>query len=67
MVIKEDELQEMNPPRYEKCEDMAGMTFLNEASVLNNLRTRYESFMIYVSSLAVLHDILPHINIIVIS
>jgi len=48
MVVKEDDLQEMNPPRYEKCEDMANMTFLNEASVLNNLRTRYEAFMIYV-------------------
>ena len=48
MVVKEDDLQEMNPPRYEKCEDMANMTFLNEASVLNNLRSRYEAFMIYV-------------------
>uniref|UniRef100_H2YYW4 Myosin motor domain-containing protein n=1 Tax=Ciona savignyi TaxID=51511 RepID=H2YYW4_CIOSA len=50
MTVKEDDLQEMNPPRYEKCEDMAGMTFLNEASVLNNLRSRYESFMIYTYS-----------------
>jgi len=49
MTVKEEDLQEMNPPRYEKCEDMANMTFLNEASVLNNLRQRYESFMIYVS------------------
>ncbi|XP_076804948.1 myosin-6-like [Clavelina lepadiformis] len=50
MTLKEEELQEMNPPRYEKCEDMANMTFLNEASVLNNLRSRYESFMIYTYS-----------------
>uniref|UniRef100_H2ZQ31 Myosin motor domain-containing protein n=1 Tax=Ciona savignyi TaxID=51511 RepID=H2ZQ31_CIOSA len=50
MTVKEEDLQEMNPPRYEKCEDMANMTFLNEASVLNNLRSRYESFMIYTYS-----------------
>ena len=54
MIVKEDDLQEMNPPRYEKCEDMANMTFLNEASVLNNLRARYEAFMIYVIYFAML-------------
>lgn len=39
----------MNPPKYEKTEDMANLTFLNDASVLNNLRQRYYSMMIYVS------------------
>lgn len=39
----------MNPPKYEKTEDMANLTFLNDASVLHNLRERYFSMMIYVS------------------
>jgi len=38
----------MNPPKFEKTEDMANLTFLNEAGVLHNLRQRYQSMMIYV-------------------
>lgn len=38
----------MNPPKFEKTEDMANLTFLNEASVLHNLRARYVNMMIYV-------------------
>jgi hypothetical protein len=40
----------MNPPKYDKIEDMAMMTHLNEASVLYNLKERYAAWMIYVSS-----------------
>lgn len=39
----------MNPPKYTKTEDMANLTFLNEASVLFNLKDRYSSMMIYVN------------------
>lgn len=39
----------MNPPKFEKVEDMADLTYLNEASVLHNLRARYCSGYIYVS------------------
>ncbi|VDO19035.1 unnamed protein product [Heligmosomoides polygyrus] len=46
-TIKKDEAQQMNPPKYEKTEDMANLTFLNDASVLHNLRQRYFSMMIY--------------------
>ncbi len=38
----------MNPPKYEKCDDMADMTYLNDATVLHNLRTRYTDWLIYV-------------------
>ena len=38
----------MNPPKYDKIEDMAMMTYLNEASVLYNLAERYAAWMIYV-------------------
>lgn len=39
----------MNPPKYDKMEDMAMMTHLNEPSVLFNLKERYAAWMIYVS------------------
>jgi myosin heavy chain 6/7 len=42
--------QQMNPPKFEKIEDMAGLTYLNEASVLHNLRQRYYSSLIYTYS-----------------
>jgi myosin heavy subunit len=50
-TFKKDDVQQMNPPKYTKCEDMADMTFLNDASVLNNLRTRYKDWLIYVRTL----------------
>ena len=43
--------QQMNPPKFEKAEDMASLTYLNEASVLYNLKQRYFSGLIYVSLL----------------
>lgn len=39
----------MNPPKYEKCEDMSNLTYLNDASVLWNLKARYVNQLIYVS------------------
>ncbi|KAI6223717.1 hypothetical protein M3Y99_01432700 [Aphelenchoides fujianensis] len=35
---------------FTKTEDMANLTFLNEASVLNNLKERYSAMMIYTYS-----------------
>ncbi|VDK52965.1 unnamed protein product [Anisakis simplex] len=49
-TLKKDEVQQMNPPKFEKTEDMANLTFLNDASVLHNLRQRYYSMMIYTYS-----------------
>lgn len=45
----------MNPPKFEKAEDMANLTYLNEASVLHNLKQRYFTGLIYVSVLLSLH------------
>ena len=45
-----DKVQQQNPPKYELITDMANMTFLNEACVLNNLRMRYENTLIYTYS-----------------
>ncbi|NWI83261.1 MYH7 protein, partial [Dryoscopus gambensis] len=48
-VVKEDDVQPMNPPKFDMIEDMAMLTHLNEASVLYNLKRRYAHWMIYVS------------------
>ncbi|XP_033941657.1 uncharacterized protein [Pseudochaenichthys georgianus] len=49
-VVKEEDISPMNPPKYDKIEDMAMMTHLNEASVLYNLKERYAAWMIYTYS-----------------
>nr|CDJ89237.1 Myosin and Myosin head domain containing protein [Haemonchus contortus] len=49
-TFKKDLVQEMNPPKFEKTEDMSNLTFLNDASVLHNLRSRYASMLIYTYS-----------------
>jgi len=48
-TVHSNDLQKMNPPKFDKVEDMADLTHLNEASVVNNLRLRYHSNLIYVS------------------
>eukprot|EP00063_Salmo_salar_P067014 XP_014041849.1 PREDICTED: myosin-13-like [Salmo salar] len=48
--FKEADVYQMNPPKYDKIEDMAMMTYLNEASVLYNLKERYAAWMIYTYS-----------------
>ncbi|XP_053388294.1 myosin heavy chain, striated muscle-like isoform X5 [Mercenaria mercenaria] len=49
-TFKKDDVQQVNPPKFEMTEDMANMTYLNEASVLHNLRSRYYSGFIYTYS-----------------
>lgn len=49
MVLRDD-IQKMNPPKFDKVEDMAELTCLNEASVLHNIKDRYYSGLIYVST-----------------
>uniref|UniRef100_A0A8C4TQ33 Myosin, heavy chain 7B, cardiac muscle, beta a n=1 Tax=Erpetoichthys calabaricus TaxID=27687 RepID=A0A8C4TQ33_ERPCA len=46
-TVKEDDVQLMNPPKFDMIEDMAMLTHLNEASVLQNLKRRYSNWMIY--------------------
>ena len=41
---------EVNPPKYDCCEDMSNLTYLNDASVLFNLKQRYVERLIYVSN-----------------
>ncbi|XP_055702058.1 myosin heavy chain, muscle isoform X17 [Phlebotomus papatasi] len=48
--FKKDQLQQVNPPKYEKAEDMSNLTYLNDASVLHNLKQRYYNQLIYTYS-----------------
>ncbi|XP_005934528.1 myosin-9 isoform X1 [Haplochromis burtoni] len=48
--FNKDDIQKMNPPKFNKVEDMAELTCLNEASVLHNLKERYYSGLIYTYS-----------------
>ncbi|XP_077979909.1 myosin-7-like isoform X2 [Glandiceps talaboti] len=50
VTLKRDDTQQVNPPKFEKSEDMAAMTFLNEAGVLHNLKQRYYAGLIYTYS-----------------
>ncbi|KAF8908080.1 P-loop containing nucleoside triphosphate hydrolase protein [Gymnopilus junonius] len=48
--VRFEELFKMNPPKFDRVEDIADLTFLNEASVVHNLRLRYGSGAIYTYS-----------------
>ncbi|XP_030645536.1 myosin heavy chain, fast skeletal muscle-like [Chanos chanos] len=50
ITVKEDQVFPMNPPKFDKIEDMAMMTHLNEPCVLFNLKERYAAWMIYTYS-----------------
>ena len=49
-TFKAEDVEPQNPPKYELMEDMANMTYLSEASVVNNLNERYTRFLIYTYS-----------------
>ena len=49
-VLKADQVEKQNPPKYELLEDLANMTYLSEASVVHNLSERYVRFLIYTYS-----------------
>ena len=49
VTVKEDQVLQQNPPKFDKIEDMAMLTFLHEPAVLFNLKERYAAWMIYVS------------------
>uniref|UniRef100_A0A6I8R3M0 Myosin, heavy chain 8, skeletal muscle, perinatal n=1 Tax=Xenopus tropicalis TaxID=8364 RepID=A0A6I8R3M0_XENTR len=50
VTVKDTQIYPQNPPKFDKIEDMAMMTHLNEASVLYNLKERYAAWMIYTYS-----------------
>ncbi|QLL33459.1 hypothetical protein HG536_0E03700 [Torulaspora globosa] len=53
----------VNPPTFDKVDDMSELTHLNEASVLYNLENRYREDMIYTYSGLFLVAINPYCNL----
>ncbi|XP_077590534.1 myosin-8-like [Stigmatopora nigra] len=49
-TVHQDDLRPMNPPKFDKIEDMALLTHLHEPAVLFNLKERYAAWMIYTYS-----------------
>ena len=48
-TFKASDVAQVNPPKMEKFDDISNLTYLNEASVLWNLKARYVAKLIYVS------------------
>ncbi|KAK7890347.1 class II myosin [Exophiala xenobiotica] len=55
-----DEVDKVNPAKFDKADDMAELTHLNEASVIHNLQTRYQADLIYTYSGLFLVTINPY-------
>ncbi|XP_064890536.1 myosin-3 isoform X2 [Columba livia] len=50
VTVKPDDVYAMNPPKFDRIEDVAMLTHLHEPAVLYNLKDRYTSWMIYTYS-----------------
>ncbi|CAL4093514.1 unnamed protein product, partial [Meganyctiphanes norvegica] len=48
--FKKDQVKPVNPPKFEKAVDVSDLTYLNDASVLYNLKARYASQLMYTYS-----------------
>jgi myosin heavy chain 9/10/11/14 len=55
-----EEVDKVNPAKFDKADDMAELTHLNEASVIHNLYMRYQSDLIYTYSGLFLVTINPY-------
>jgi len=49
-TYKSSEVGQVNPPKFEKCDDMVNLTYLNDASVFHNLEGRYKAKLIHTYS-----------------
>merc|ERR1719365_85721 len=45
-----DQVGQVNPPKFDCCDDMSGLTYLNDACVLWNSGVRYKNELIYTYS-----------------
>ena len=50
--VDSETVDRVNPAKFDKADDMAELTHLNEASVVHNLNMRYQADLIYVSDLS---------------
>ena len=58
-----DDVDKVNPAKFDKADDMAELTHLNEASVIHNLYTRYQADLIYTYSGLFLVTINPYCSL----
>ena len=49
-MFKKDQIGQVNPPKFDCSDDMAGLTYLNDACVLWNSVVRYKNELIYTYS-----------------
>ncbi|KAI9726938.1 MAG: hypothetical protein M1828_000286 [Chrysothrix sp. TS-e1954] len=49
-TVDSNSVDRVNPAKFEKANDMAELTYLNEASVVHNLHSRHEADLIYTYS-----------------
>uniref|UniRef100_A0A8D0GD31 Unconventional myosin-XVIIIa n=1 Tax=Sphenodon punctatus TaxID=8508 RepID=A0A8D0GD31_SPHPU len=47
LEVDEDDVEKANPPSCDRVEDLAGLVYLNESSVLHTLRQRYGGNLIH--------------------
>lgn len=50
--VDSESVDRVNPAKFDKADDMAELTHLNEASVVQNLHMRYQADLIYASHLS---------------
>ncbi|RDI87036.1 hypothetical protein Vi05172_g3119 [Venturia inaequalis] len=58
--VPQDEADKVNPAKFDKADDMAELTHLNEASVVHNLHMRYQADLIHTYSGLFLVTINPY-------
>jgi myosin heavy chain 9/10/11/14 len=58
--VNADSVDKVNPAKFDKADDMAELTHLNEASVVHNLHMRYQADLIYTYSGLFLVTINPY-------
>ncbi|KAL8763736.1 MAG: hypothetical protein Q9184_000528 [Pyrenodesmia sp. 2 TL-2023] len=58
-----DSVDKVNPGKFDKSDDMAELTHLNEASVVHNLYTRYQADLIYTYSGLFLVTVNPYCSL----
>jgi hypothetical protein len=51
-TVDPDSVDKVNPAKFDKADDMAELTHLNEPSVIHNLHMRYQADLIYVRGVA---------------
>lgn len=61
--VAADSVDKVNPAKFDKADDMAELTHLNEASVVNNLHMRYQADLIYTYSGLFLVTINPYCSL----